>query len=141
MKAIALLTICCLILACTKEEPKSEWKTFDFDTFTLQAPSKWKKFSAQGIDSKVGGITNGKDTLHYDYGMYSNRFTGETSETHIITEANLDGYPTKMVKPRKPAKGVIGIYYNLGDLLGLTLYGRSDDDKIFVQIIQSVKIK
>ncbi|KAA0992436.1 hypothetical protein [Dyadobacter aurulentus] len=141
MKAVILLTICCLMLACTHEEPRSEWKTFDFDIFTLQAPSKWKEFSAQGYDSVVGGVTDGKDTLYYDYGMYSYRFTSETSQTHIITETNRDGYPTKMVKPKKPGQGVIGIYYNLGNSLRLTLYGRSRDENIFVQMIESIKIK
>jgi len=141
MKAIVFLIICCLILACNREEPRSEWKTFDFDTFTIEAPSKWKEFSSQGYDSRIGGVTNGKDTLHYDYGMYSNRFTTETSQTHIITETNRDGYPTKMVKPRIPGEGVIGIYYNLGNSLRLTLYGRSSNESTFVQIIESVKIK
>jgi hypothetical protein len=141
MKVITFLISFCLILACAKEEPRSEWKTFDFDTFTLEAPSKWRKFTGQGYDSRIGGVTNGKDTLHYDYGMYSNRFTTETSQTHIITETNRDGYPTKMVKPRNPGDGVIGIYYNLGNSLRLTLYSRSSDESIFVQIIESVKIK
>ncbi|MCE7063497.1 hypothetical protein [Dyadobacter sp. CY343] len=140
MKTIIYLTICCLLLACNKEEPRSEWKTFDFDTFTLEAPSKWKEFSAQGYDSKVGGITDGKDTLAYDYGMYSYRFTAETAQTHIITEGNRDGYPIKMVKPRKPGEGLIGIYYNLG-VIRLTLFGRSSSENTFMQIIESVKIK
>src|SRR5687768_11654867 len=107
MRAFIFLMSCCLILACAKEEPRSEWKTFDFDTFTVEAPSDWREFSGQGYDSRVGGITNGKDTLNYDFGMYSYRFTAETSQTHIITEKNRDGYPTKMVQPKKPGDGLI----------------------------------
>lgn len=141
MKAITFLTCCCLILACTKEEPRSEWITFDFDTFTLEAPSKWRPFSRQGYDSRVGGITDGKDTLHYDYGMYSNRFTTITSNTHFITEKDRDGYATKMVRPRKPGKGVIGIYYNLGNSLRLTLFSNNNNEKVLVHIMESVKIK
>ncbi|HEV7381576.1 MAG TPA: hypothetical protein VGN64_17380 [Dyadobacter sp.] len=141
MKAILLMTCLCVILACTKEEPRSEWETFDFTTFSLEAPSTWKPFTSQGYDSKVGGVTNGKDTLFYDYGMYSNRFTTETSQTHVITEIDRQGYPTRMVKPKKPGNGVIGIYYNLGNTFRLTLYGRSANEKTFVQILESVRIK
>ncbi|GGC16040.1 hypothetical protein GCM10011325_48560 [Dyadobacter sediminis] len=88
----------------------------------------------------MGGVTDGKDTLAYDYGMYSYRFTAETEKTHIITEGNRNGYPTKMVKPRKPGEGLIGIYYNLG-VVRLTLFGRTRNEKTFTQIIESVKIK
>jgi hypothetical protein len=128
-------------MACSKEEPRSEWKTFDFDTFTVEGPSKWKEFTRQGYDSRVGGITDGKDTLNFDYGMYSYRFTNETSQTHIITERNRDGYPTKMVQPKKRNDGLIGIYYDLGNSLRLTLYGKGGNASVFIQMIESVKIR
>lgn len=140
MKVNVFLTICYLILACTEGQPRPGWKSLDFDNFSLEVPSTWRKFIGQGIDSEVGGITDGKDTLVYDYGMYSYRFTAETSQTHIITESNRDGFPTKMVKPRKPGEGLIGIYYNLGTIR-LTLFGRSSDENTFIKIIESVKIK
>ena len=128
-------------MACTKEEPRSEWETFDFGVFTVEAPSTWSKFTGQGYDSKIGGLTNKKDTLHYDYGMYSNRFLSITSQTHSITEGNRDGYPTRMVTPKRPGEGIIGIYYDLGNPLRLTIYSRSSDVKTVTQIIESVKIK
>ncbi len=109
MKAIVILTSCFLFLTCKKEEPRSEWTTFDFGIFTVEAPSEWHKFTGQGYDSKVGGLTDKKDTVRYDYGMYSSRFSTITSDTHIITESNRDGYPTKMVKPKKAGDGVKGI--------------------------------
>lgn len=141
MRAIVILTSCFLFMTCKKEEPRSEWETFDFDIFTVEAPSEWHKFTGRGYDSKVGGITNKKDTIHYDYGMYSSRFSTITSETHIITESNRDGYPTKMVKPKKPGDGVIGIYYDLGNALRLTVYSHNSKEHTTSQIIESIKVK
>jgi len=45
-------------------------QTLDFGAFTIKAPG-WRKFELQGIDSYVGGLTNGKDSLTFDYGWYS----------------------------------------------------------------------
>jgi hypothetical protein len=141
MKAILVLISFCLIFSCTKDEPRSEWKTIDFGNFTLEAPSTWKEFTAQGYDSRVGGVTNGRDTLNFDYGMYSYRFTNETSQTHTITEKIRGGFQTKMVKPKKRGQGLIGIYFDLGNSLRLTLFGKSTNESIFVQILESVVIK
>jgi hypothetical protein len=141
MKTFLILMSCCLIFACAKDEPRREWETIDFGSFTLEAPSAWKEFTAQGFDSRVGGVTNGRDTLKYDYGMYSYRFTNETAQTHVITEKIRGGYPTKMVKPKKRGQGLTGIYFDLGNSLRLTLFGKSNNERLFVQILESVVIK
>src|SRR5688572_9746730 len=46
----------------------------DFGTFILDVPEGWKAFKVQGIDSYAGGLTNGTDTLEFDYGWYSPQF-------------------------------------------------------------------
>ncbi len=45
--------------------------TFDFKYFSLRTTKEWKIVRFRGIDSYVGGLTNGIDTLHFDYGPYS----------------------------------------------------------------------
>src|SRR5690606_41269789 len=81
-------------------------KTLDFGQFTIEVPANWESFSSQGYDSKVGGITNGKVELTYDYGWYSNNFENETTATHIRTVTTIDGKPSLIVQPRSEERRV-----------------------------------
>lgn len=64
-----LLILLVLIPACNK----SEIKKVKFDGFTIEVPRKWKKIKLKGTDSYVGGIvTEDKDSIIFDYGLYSN---------------------------------------------------------------------
>ncbi|ACU59617.1 c-type cytochrome [Chitinophaga pinensis] len=48
----------------------TEKQTLDFGVFKLTTPAGWKKVKRQGIDTYVGGLTDGVDTLHFGYGHY-----------------------------------------------------------------------
>jgi hypothetical protein len=48
----------------------SGWPRLDYGVFTVQAPPEWRKFTERGIDSYIGGLTNGKDSLFFYYGWY-----------------------------------------------------------------------
>ncbi|SEJ01957.1 hypothetical protein SAMN05216327_105308 [Dyadobacter sp. SG02] len=124
------------VLACKKDQPTP----MAFDDFSFVAPSSWKKFEAQGYDSKVGGITNGRDTLRYDMGMYSYSFTNETAATHHRTELMQNGYKTLTVWPKKTGQGLMGIYIKVDDFRKLSIYGRSKDEDVVLEILASVKI-
>ncbi|TWV92757.1 c-type cytochrome [Chitinophaga pinensis] len=56
-----------LVVACAD---KTQKKILDFGVFKLTVPAGWTKFKKQGIDTYVGGLTNGTDTLHFGYGHY-----------------------------------------------------------------------
>jgi hypothetical protein len=56
-----------VVISCNK---RNEKKTLDFGVFKLTTPAGWTKFREQGIDTYVGGLTDGKDTLHFGYGHY-----------------------------------------------------------------------
>jgi hypothetical protein len=65
-----------LLTTCKRPEPKKETKTMDFGAFTIKTPLSWHQLKQQGIDSYAGGIViDGKDTLSFDLGMYSNTLT------------------------------------------------------------------
>lgn len=132
---IPILTLL-LAVACKKDQPTP----ITFDDFSFVAPSDWKKFEAQGYDSKVGGITNGKDTLRYDMGMYSYRFTKETDATHYRTESMRNGYKTLTVRPKKRGKGLIGLYIEVDAFRKLSIYGQSKDEDEILEILASVTI-
>lgn len=70
MKYLCSTLLFCLLFACQRPT-NPDWKTIDYGVFKLKAPPEWKKLKMQGFDSYVGGLTNGKDTLTFDYGWYS----------------------------------------------------------------------
>lgn len=48
-------------------------KTIDFNDFQVQVPRHWKELKLDACDSNAGIIvTKNKDSIHFDYGMYSN---------------------------------------------------------------------
>jgi len=136
MKTFTSILVLLAVMACKKDQPTP----MVFDDFSFVAPSNWKKFEGKGYDSKVGGITNGKDTLRYDMGMYSYSFTNETSATHHRTETMQNGYKTLTVWPKKTGQGLMGIYIKVDDFRKLSIYGRSKNEDEVLEILASVKI-
>jgi len=136
LRLIILLSL--LLSSCLGDDPKT--KTLDFEHFTIEVPANWRSFSSQGYDSQVGGITNGKVELTYDYGWYSNNFESETTATHIRTETTIDGKPALIVQPIKKGKGIIGVYIEVGGPIRFSLMGRDIDEEDKIRkIFQSVK--
>ncbi len=142
MKKIFCIALLLAVVSCDrKSEDVLPATVMEFDKFTLEASSKWKQFSAQGYDSKVGGITNGRDTLRYDYGWHSYRFTNETDKTQNRVNAKIDGKDALIVQPKDKGKGLIGVYIQVDDMMRFNLYGVSKDEEEVVAIFNSVKFK
>ncbi len=60
-------------------------KEMDFGSFSMKMPDNWNYIEARGIDSFVGKISlDAKDTIYFDYGMYSNSLKEELG--FIITK-------------------------------------------------------
>ena len=127
-----------LLLGCIDDSPKT--KTLDFEDFSIEVPADWESFKLQGYDSKVGGITNGKIVLTYDYGWYSNDFQNETAESHHRTVTMIDGKPAIIVQPINKGTGIIGVYIEVGGPMRFNLMGRDikDEEKV-IKIFQSIR--
>lgn len=70
MKQIVYLVFSLFLIVSCKT--KTEFKKIDFESFEITVPQNWNKFEMKGIDSYVGGIiTEQKDTLIFDIGLYS----------------------------------------------------------------------
>lgn len=81
------------VYACKEARP--DYHILDFGVFKLVTPGDWSIFKEKGIDSYVGGLTNGKDSLWFDYGWYS-------------AELELDNYPdTGSLYARADRKSVV----------------------------------
>ncbi|UQB69501.1 hypothetical protein [Epilithonimonas zeae] len=70
MKALTYLLIAFFILLNCSDD---SIKTMDFGDFQIQTPRHWKELKSDACDSNAGIIvTKNKDSIHFDYGMYSN---------------------------------------------------------------------
>jgi hypothetical protein len=88
----------------------TEWHTLDFGTFTLRTPPGWSKFNEQGIDSYVGGLTNGKDSLRFDYGAYSADLgDGDPSSSHLYARDTINGMLATIQVPKVDGHGVVNM--------------------------------
>jgi len=132
--AFLLLTLCCT------DQTELD-KPLDFDFFTIMTPSNWEKFDTQGYDSKTGGITNGQDSLYYDYGWYSDDLKGYTTDTHIITITTIDDYDALIIEPLKKGKGIIGVSIQLDKLNRFTMTGTCEGNSIVRRIFNSIQFK
>lgn len=137
MKKIALL-LALTLTACRKKET-ADPKTLDFGPFQLTVPDPWRAFSLQGIDSKVGGVTDGRDTLVYDYGWYSYNLSQQTTATHQRTATTLDGRDALLVQPLQKGKGTIGVYVKVDTQVRFNLIGHDlEDEETAMRICRSV---
>lgn len=118
-----------LLLTCLGCRDSTEPKGIDFGKFSLTVPDTWRSFSGLGYDSMVGGVTNGRDTLRFDYGWHSYQFQKETSSTHQRSQTKIDNRDALIVRPLQRGKGILGIYVQVDTLNRFTLYGRDLRDE------------
>ena len=133
------LIFCLALSGCEDEFINGE--NVDFEVFQMEIPSNWKSFTGVGYDSRVGGITNGKDTLRYDYGWCFYNFNNETPATHIRTETAIDGKEALIVQPRERGRGLIGMFVQLDSMNSLSIYGRSKKEKTVLRMFETIKFK
>lgn len=104
-----LITIFLIFIFPCKTESEG-WKTLDFGSFKLTTPSNWSIVERKGIDSYVGGLTNGKDNLWFDYGWYSGDVDDDLTETHLYAKDTVNGLFARIVIPSISRKGLIAMH-------------------------------
>ncbi len=76
----------------------------DFEKFTLVTPLDWIRFYPQGTDGFFGGLTDNKDTLYFDYGIFSFSSIEEirqNNESISFQELLVGGHPSKIVLEKR----------------------------------------
>lgn len=109
-----LLFICLLTVSC-RTNTTTAWQTLDFKAFKIKTPKGWKEFKQQGIDSYVGGLTNGKDSLWFDYGWYSPDIGDEDPSKHKLLQDTVNGLVARIVIPVKQGDGYIRMYIRVNE--------------------------
>lgn len=96
-----------LALFSCKREAAKPWKKMDFQLFTLSAPSDWDTIKIQGVDSYVGGLTNGDDTLIFDYGAYCGGLYKSELDKYRTKKDTINGIVAGIAIPITNGKGSI----------------------------------
>ncbi len=104
-----LLILIFLSAAACKTKP-NDWQTLDFGAFKLTIPKGWTVLKKQSLHNYFGGLTNGKDSLWFDYGRYSWDVSVEGSYNHRFAKDTVNGFPARIMKPDTVGKGYITMY-------------------------------
>lgn len=86
-----------------------DWHTINLGKFQIQTPKEYKFYRLNGVDSYVGGITNGIDTLQFDYGLYSNTLGKYAREKFEVSTEIINEKRFKVVKAHSEI-GFVGAY-------------------------------
>lgn len=114
-------------------------QTIDFEDFQVKAPKNWKKLKMNGIDSYVGGLTDNTDTLHFDFGQWSNTLTDEF-EKQLYAMDTINGEIGYITKPKKKHKGLLGVYFGNIERQSFNLYAYNyKNEKTIISILQSLR--
>ena len=103
---LKVLSIALFLLSCDSDggfDPNTEQR-IDFEKFTLVTPLDWVRFYPQGTDGFFGGLTNNRDTLYFDYGVFSFSSiddVSENDETISFQELIVGGYSSKIVLEKR----------------------------------------
>lgn len=123
----------------------SPCQLMDLEKFTLRLPMDWKRFYPEYTDGFFGGITNHRDTLYFDYGVFSFGSIDdikENGETLSFENENLKvgGQDAKIVKEKRQGeiKNRFSLYVdrrdeeNLNRLFGYDIKEEELARKIFL---------
>jgi len=141
MKVVLLFGIVLFVWSCsTRPDPPQK---LDFRSFSLLAPTNWKKITLEGIDSYVGGLTNGKDSLIFDFGRYSAEITDEEKGNHLYAGDTVNGLYAIIPIPKNAGSGRIAIYFPKvrgEDKFNLMGWNIASTDSV-LQIFKSIRFK
>lgn len=139
-----ILVLAVSIYFLTSSNPeKANNDKFNFGAFAIELPADWRKIEFNGIDSHVGGITNGIDSLTFDYGRYSYSLTKENNESQLFATDTINGKIAFLTKPKIAGNGTIGIYIekafkeNRFNLIGKDI----ENEELILDIFKSIKFK
>jgi hypothetical protein len=131
-----------LFLTVSCKTKTTEWQILDFGLFKIKTPNGWTEIEKKGIDSYIGGLTNGTDTLLFDYGWYSPDIGDEDPKKHKFGQDTINGLIARLVVPIASGDGYIRMYIpvNRDDKFSITGYNIQNTDTI-LKIFNSIVFK
>ncbi len=141
---ISFLALCNNCTDNKREQNKTKTTSIqilDFDAFQIKAPTNWYKIELKGIDSYVGGISDGIDTLVFDYGRYSSNLS-EDFEQQLYSDDTINGKVSVVTKPKIKGKANLVVYFPDIDVKRFNLYTHATNTQdTIISIFQSITFK
>lgn len=137
LKQTLLLLLFIVSFSCKKEESLLE--EFKIGNISFNYPSDWKLVEPQTIDSYYSFITNERDTIFIEYGMYNRKIYKDGLSDNYLKQITIAGREVSVEIP-KEENGSYLIYVPKIDssssvTISSTKNGRSEDlSKIFSTI-------
>jgi hypothetical protein len=98
--SLRLVLILFLLTACgNRERQAAEQHWLEFPGFRLKTPVNWMPYKLQGKDCYVGGLTNGVDTLMFDYGYYGVTINEEEEKQVKYAIETVNGHRARIAIP------------------------------------------
>ena len=94
----------------------------DFGSFKLKAPKDWYIVKQQGTDSHAGGLTNGKDSLWFDYGWYDVTIEQDLGKHQLYARDTVNGLAADILIPSNDSEGYISMHLNIGEKTKFTIW-------------------
>jgi hypothetical protein len=111
MRAFFITLLFVGLLSC-KRQSTSNWKTIDLAIFTIEVPKEWKIVETR--DNFSGRITNGVDTLYYNYGKGFVSDSVGLWQSQLIAIDTVNGLPATIIIPASAGGGHVGMdFYHL----------------------------
>jgi hypothetical protein len=107
MKPLIILVLIISISSFVVKIDEQETINYDFGVFQLRANKNWNSFKLKGIDSYIGGLTNGKDTLTFDYGWYSSELEEFDNKKYNYVRDTINGLIGYIQIPKQDGVGTI----------------------------------
>ncbi len=108
--------------------------TIDLGRFSVITPVAFKYVKLEGVDSFVGLITDGTDSLSFDFGWYSNDLT---SQDYHLTVEQING--RKAVIGYSSTLGTAVHFPNLADDNSLTFHAGRMPKETALAIFRTIK--
>lgn len=123
-----MLGLCLLtLLGCQSDSP-TDWQTLDFGPFSLKAPPDWRKETYPPTASYIGGLSNGRTFLVFDYGLSGIRYANWFRQAHGQINVLVDGRPGLLLEPRVRQTDAFMLYVYVDSVTDFTLSGMATDD-------------
>ena len=118
-----------------------DWKPLDFGAFKIKVPTGWNEIKEQGIDSYVGGITNKKDTLWFEYGRYSVGLGAGYFASRMAIDT-INGMIGEISIPNDSSRGYLSLRINhVNENIKFIMYGKRINVDTGLKIFKSIVFK
>ncbi|KOY87049.1 hypothetical protein AD998_13660 [bacterium 336/3] len=140
MNKLFLLWFVLIFLSCKNKEP--EWHTLNFGAFKIKAPQGWKIIPQKSFDSYFGSLSDNKNTIWFDYGMYSVDFVGREDNYYRHAKDTVNGLLASITIPDTAGKGLISMHIaKIKENTKFTIWTESKQTEMILKMYKSIIFK